>query len=178
MRLVVENCILWLNQRKAFSKGLTEQPVLRFELGQLVSALESLQSYVDYVTFNMQAYHERMHGADGGQGILMNDHLLKSYDLKTGDAEFQKSPKDYLAGEIGLMKYQITRTAHLVADYSSQIFGGRGVTQTGMGKYVERFHRVYKIFSIYGGSEEIMADLGVRQALKDWEPSVKARAKL
>jgi len=178
MRLVVENCVLWLNQRMAFRKPLTEQPVLRFELGQAVSALESLQSYVDFVTYQMQARHERMHGADGGAGILMNDAMLKSYDAKSGDLDFQKNPKDYLAGEIGLMKYQITRTAHLVADISSQIFGGRGVTQTGMGRYVERFHRVYKIFAIYGGSEEIMADLGIRQALKDWDPSSKARAKL
>ena len=92
--------------------------------------------------------------------------------------ENPKFSKDYLAGEIGLMKYQITRTAHLIGDYSSQIFGGRGVTQTGMGKYVERFHRVYKIFAIYGGSEEIMADLGVRQALKDWPKELKDVAKL
>ena len=47
-----------------------------------------------------------------------------------------------------------------------------------MGKYMERFNRVYKIFSIYGGSEEIMADLGMRQNLRDWDPNVKAAAKL
>ena len=47
-----------------------------------------------------------------------------------------------------------------------------------MGKYMERFNRSYKIFSIYGGSEEIMADLGMRQNLRDWDGETKARAKL
>ena len=47
-----------------------------------------------------------------------------------------------------------------------------------MGKYMERFNRSYKIFSIYGGSEEIMADLGMRQNLRDWAPEDKLQAKL
>jgi len=55
---------------------------------------------------------------------------------------------------------------HLVADNAVQVLGGRGVTQGGMGRIVETFHRVYKVPSVYGGSEEIMADLAVRQAIK------------
>jgi len=73
-----------------------------------------------------------------------------------------------LGGPISLLKYQATRTAHLVADQSVQCFGGRGFTKTGMGRVVETFHRTYKAASVYGGSEEIMLDLGVRQALKTY----------
>ena len=73
-----------------------------------------------------------------------------------------------LGGPIALLKYQATRTAHLVADESSQIFGGRAFTKGAMGRVIETFHRTYKGPSIYGGSEEIMVDLGVRQALKDY----------
>ena len=61
-----------------------------------------------------------------------------------------------LASDVSLLKYQCTRVAHLVADESVQIFGGRGITSTGMGKMIERFHRTYKFGSILGGSEEIM----------------------
>jgi hypothetical protein len=35
-----------------------------------------------------------------------------------------------------------------------------------MGKNVSRFMKSFKFASVYGGSEEIMLDLGVRQALK------------
>jgi len=71
-----------------------------------------------------------------------------------------------LGGPIGLLKSFTTRSAHEVADDAVNIFGGRGLTQGGMGKVAEMFHRTYKFDSILGGTEEILADLGVRQALK------------
>lgn len=73
-----------------------------------------------------------------------------------------------LAGPLALLKLQSTRVAHYVADEACQIFGGRAVTKTGMGRIIEAWQRTYKFGSILGGSEEIMADLGVRQAMKDF----------
>ena len=84
-----------------------------------------------------------------------------------------KEMNDNLGGHLALLKYETTRAATLVGDDVVQLFGGRGVTKSNMGKYVERFHRAYKIFSVYGGSEEIMADLGVRQALRTMDPHVR-----
>ncbi|GAM90433.1 hypothetical protein ANO11243_084760 [Dothideomycetidae sp. 11243] len=72
----------------------------------------------------------------------------------------------HLGGPIGLLKSYTTRCAHDVADDAVNIFGGRGITQSGMGKVVEQFHRTYKFDAILGGTEEILADLGVRQAMK------------
>eukprot|EP00931_Biecheleriopsis_adriatica_P120413 TRINITY_DN95538_c0_g1_i1.p1 TRINITY_DN95538_c0_g1~~TRINITY_DN95538_c0_g1_i1.p1 ORF type:complete len:527 (-),score=121.95 TRINITY_DN95538_c0_g1_i1:47-1627(-) len=72
-----------------------------------------------------------------------------------------------LGGPIALLKYQTTRSATLVSDEAVQIFGGRGITKTGLGGNVERFQRTFKFGSILGGSEEIMADLGIRQAFRD-----------
>ncbi|KAJ3079167.1 hypothetical protein HK102_003979 [Quaeritorhiza haematococci] len=72
---------------------------------------------------------------------------------------------DHLAGPIALLKYSCTRTAHLCADEAVQIFGGRAITKTGMGRIVEGFQRTYKFDAILGGSEEVLADLGVRQAM-------------
>lgn len=72
----------------------------------------------------------------------------------------------YLGGPIGLLKSFATRCAHEIADDASNVFGGRALTQGGMGSLVEQFHRTYKFDAILGGTEEVLADLGVRQASK------------
>mmetsp|Transcript_35665 Transcript_35665/g.44231 ORF Transcript_35665/g.44231 Transcript_35665/m.44231 type:complete len:506 (+) Transcript_35665:69-1586(+) len=82
--------------------------------------------------------------------------------------QMNNSPKESkdLIGPIAILKYKQTRAAELVADNICQIFGGRALTRTGMGKFVEKFHRSHKMQSILGGSEEIMADLAIREAVK------------
>lgn len=77
-----------------------------------------------------------------------------------------------LGGPIGLLKSFATRAAHECADEAVNIFGGRGLTQTGMGRVVEQFHRTYKFDAILGGAEEVLADLGVRQAMKQMPKSM------
>ncbi len=77
-----------------------------------------------------------------------------------------KDQSKYLAGPIALLKLSATRAAHEVADESVQIWGGRGITMSGMGRVIEMFNRAYKHDAILGGAEEILADLGVRQAMK------------
>ncbi|KAI8093740.1 acyl-CoA dehydrogenase/oxidase [Halteromyces radiatus] len=71
-----------------------------------------------------------------------------------------------MAGPLALCKYQMTRMLHHVSDDACQIFGGRAITKGGMGRNIESLQRTYKFSAILGGSEEIMADLGVRQAMK------------
>jgi len=73
-----------------------------------------------------------------------------------------------LAGPIAMLKYQTTRTAWKVADDTVQILGGRGITRTGMGAKVEGLKNFAKYAAVYGGSEEIMADLAIKQALRDF----------
>lgn len=82
---------------------------------------------------------------------------------------------DALAGPIAMLKYQATRTAWKVADDTVQIMGGRGITRTGMGSKVEAFKNYAKYAAVYGGSEEIMADLAIRQALKRFPDSASAK---
>ncbi|KAI1482989.1 acyl-CoA dehydrogenase NM domain-like protein [Daldinia eschscholtzii] len=77
-----------------------------------------------------------------------------------------KQQSQHLGGPIGLLKMSITRAAHEIADESVQIFGGRGLTQSGMGRVIEMFNRTYKFDAILGGAEEVLADLGVRQAMR------------
>lgn len=56
---------------------------------------------------------------------------------------------DKLAGPIALCKYLSTRVAHDISDEACQIFGGRGITKTGMGRTIETLQRTYKVIYIY-----------------------------
>lgn len=72
----------------------------------------------------------------------------------------------HLAGQIGFLKMLSTRVAGEIADEAVQIFGGRGLTKTGMGRFIEQYQRTQKFDAILGGAEEVLGDLGVRQAMK------------
>eukprot|EP00658_Telonema_sp_P-2_P084482 TRINITY_DN9386_c0_g1_i1.p1 TRINITY_DN9386_c0_g1~~TRINITY_DN9386_c0_g1_i1.p1 ORF type:complete len:533 (+),score=150.64 TRINITY_DN9386_c0_g1_i1:149-1600(+) len=78
-----------------------------------------------------------------------------------------------LGGAIAILKFQTTRTFTMISDEAVQIFGGRALTASGMGKMVENLQRTFKFASVLGGSEEIMADLGIRQALITWPSDAK-----
>jgi alkylation response protein AidB-like acyl-CoA dehydrogenase len=78
-----------------------------------------------------------------------------------------------LGGPTALLKYRTTRASTVIADNAVQIFGGRGVTKTGPGRNISRFQKAYKLASVYGGSEEICVDLGVRQAMRQFPKNAK-----
>ncbi|KAI8390848.1 acyl-CoA dehydrogenase/oxidase [Radiomyces spectabilis] len=71
-----------------------------------------------------------------------------------------------LGGPIALCKAQATRTFEFCAREAAQIFGGLAYTRGGQGEKIERLYREVRAYAIPGGSEEIMLDLGVRQAVK------------
>lgn len=133
-RGMIDECLRWTQQRKAFGKPLISQPVVRKQLGEMISRVESVSAWCESVTYRM-------------------------CNMPYADMSSK------LAGQICLLKYEATRVAHDVCDMSVQIFGGRGITQGGMGKYVERFMRTYKFASILGGSEDILIDAGLRLAM-------------
>ncbi|KAL0098070.1 putative acyl-CoA dehydrogenase [Phycomyces blakesleeanus] len=85
------------------------------------------------------------------------------YQIQTLPKETQASR---LGGPIALLKAQSTQTFEYCAREASQIFGGLSYTRGGQGEKVERLYREVRAYAIPGGSEEIMLDLGVRQALK------------
>ena len=73
-----------------------------------------------------------------------------------------------LGGVCALMKAHSTKVMEYCAREASQIFGGNSYTKTGMGAKVERLYRDVRAYAIPGGSEEILLDLSVRQAYKEW----------
>ncbi|KAF8075887.1 peroxisomal acyl-CoA-dehydrogenase [Lyophyllum atratum] len=71
-----------------------------------------------------------------------------------------------LAGPIGLLKQFVSRTGRETAEDATQVFGGRALTTTGMGKHIENYHRTSGFDAILAGAEDVLGDMGVRQALK------------
>ncbi|KAF9496768.1 acyl-CoA dehydrogenase NM domain-like protein [Pleurotus eryngii] len=73
---------------------------------------------------------------------------------------------DKLAGQIAFLKMYSTQTSQETAADAVQVFGGRGITRSGMGKFIEHYHRTVPFDAVLGGTEDILGDLGVRQALR------------
>eukprot|EP01113_Clastostelium_recurvatum_P024127 TRINITY_DN287_c0_g1_i1.p1 TRINITY_DN287_c0_g1~~TRINITY_DN287_c0_g1_i1.p1 ORF type:complete len:1181 (-),score=481.34 TRINITY_DN287_c0_g1_i1:55-3597(-) len=71
-----------------------------------------------------------------------------------------------LGGPMALLKAQATQTFEFCAREAAQIFGGLAYTRGGQGEKVERLYREVRAYAIPAGSEEIMLDLGIRQAVR------------
>jgi len=141
-RGITEECFKWTMQRKVFGKPLINQPVIRLKLAHMISHVESLQAWVENITYQMNTMpHEKQF--------------------------FQ------LGGPIALMKMRSTRITYEISDHACQIFGGRAITTTGMGTMIENFQRSVKYGAILGGSEEIMADLGIKIAMQQFPATAK-----
>ncbi|PFH53078.1 hypothetical protein AMATHDRAFT_55449 [Amanita thiersii Skay4041] len=134
-RAVVEECLKWVNQRKVFGKPLHSQAVIRSKLAAMIARCESVQSWLENITYQMCNMTYR-----------------------------QQANK--LAGQIAFLKSYSTACGQDTARDAVQIFGGRGITQSGMGRFIEHYHRTIPFDSLLGGAEDVLADLGVRQALR------------
>ena len=143
-RTAVAECYRWAMQRKAFGKRLIDQPVIRYKLAEMSAMVECLDSWLEYVTYQMDTMNPR--------------------------EQFEK-----LSSPIALMKFHFGRCGWKIADQACQIFGGRAVTRTGMGRLIEAFKNEVKFTAITGGSEEVIADLAVRQAVAQCDRQIKKK---
>jgi alkylation response protein AidB-like acyl-CoA dehydrogenase len=126
-RLVTEECMKWSNQRLVFGKRLIEQPVIRQKYKLL---------FQSFLAADCCRLAKMIAHCEANQAWLENityQMTLMPY----------KQQSTHLAGPIGLLKMFATRSAHEIADEAVQIFGGRALTQTGMGKTIEMFHSRY-----------------------------------
>lgn len=81
--------------------------------------------------------------------------------------QFSKGVSDFkMGGACALLKVQASKTFEYCAREASQIFGGSSVVREGKGKLVERMYREVRAMAIPGGSEEILLDFAIRQAVK------------
>lgn len=77
----------------------------------------------------------------------------------------QGMSNERLGGVMALLKVMATRTTELCTREASQIFGGASYVRGGVGAKVERGAREVRAVTVPGGSDEILADLAVRQAM-------------
>ncbi|KAH7014468.1 acyl-CoA dehydrogenase-like protein [Microdochium trichocladiopsis] len=83
-----------------------------------------------------------------------------------------------LGGVTALLKVEAGIVAQYVANETVKIFGGLGLTKTGQGARVEAFSRAVKGFIVPGGSEDVLIDLGVREAIKLSKQQAKRQVKI
>ena len=69
-----------------------------------------------------------------------------------------------LIKDVALLKVQSTKCLEYCAREASQIFGGRSYIRGGRAGKIERIYRDVRALAIYGGSEEIMCDLAIKQS--------------
>ena len=143
----------WTSQRKAFGKPLNSQAVIRAKLALMIQRAESTQSWLENITHQMNNM------------VCMHMPFI-NLCLTISNLQSYKEQAQKLAGPIGLLKMYSTKSAQQTATDAVQIFGGRGITKTGMGKYIEHYHRTVPFDSLLGGAEDVLGDLGVRQAMR------------
>jgi len=134
-RSIIEECLKWTTQRKVFGKPLSSQAVIRAKLAGMISRAESVQSWLENITYQMCNMSYRQQASQ-------------------------------LAGQIAFLKSYSTACGQDTARDAVQVFGGRGITQSGMGRFIEHYHRTIPFDALLGGAEDVLADLGVRQALR------------
>lgn len=52
-RTIVEECLKWISQRKAFGKPLASQAVIRSKVAAMIARVESVQSWLENITHQM-----------------------------------------------------------------------------------------------------------------------------
>ena len=154
-RVCYEESVKYAHKRKTFGKKLIDHPVIRMKLAHMVRQIEASYNWLENVTYQCQEMNE-------------TEAMLK------------------LGGAIASLKAQATLTFEFCAREASQIFGGLSYSRGGQGakvcssyclevismgssvdaEQVERLYRDVRAYAIPGGSEEIMLDLSMRQALR------------
>jgi len=81
---------------------------------------------------------------------------------------------ELLGGVTAHLKVQSGIVAKYVADECVKLMGGLGLTKTGQGARIEGISRGVSTLIVPGGSEDVLLDLGVREALKLSKKAAKA----
>ncbi|KAI8812808.1 putative acyl-CoA dehydrogenase [Cladochytrium replicatum] len=135
-RVCFEDAYKWAQVRRTFGQKLFDHGVIRNKLGHMARQIEATQAWLDFIVYQLSEIKDPQ------------EAMIK------------------LGGPLALLKAQCTVTLEYCAREATQILGGVGYTRGGQGERVERIYRDVRGMAIPGGSEEIMLDLGIRQAAK------------
>ncbi|TDL14740.1 acyl-CoA dehydrogenase NM domain-like protein [Rickenella mellea] len=84
-----------------------------------------------------------------------------------------KEQADKLAGPIALLKMFGTKCARQNARDATQMFGALAITDGGIGRIIENYRRTIPFDALLGGAEDVLADLGVRQVIRQMPPGTR-----
>lgn len=136
-RLAYEEALKYSHKRKTFGKLLIEHPVIRAKLANMARQIEASHAWLELCVYQMDKFKDKR---------LLNERI---------------------GGMTALLKVQATDILFFCTREASQILGGISYTRGGQGAKVERLTREVKLFSVGGGSEEVMMDFGIRNSLKN-----------
>jgi alkylation response protein AidB-like acyl-CoA dehydrogenase len=124
----------YASKRHTFGKPLIANQIISHKLATLARYIESHFAWLEQLAFHIQ-------NAPSGLGW--------------------QDPE--IAGQIALAKVHGGRILEMANREAQQIFGGAGYQRGGVGGVIEQMSRDLRMMVVGGGSEEIIADLAVRQ---------------
>lgn len=135
-RAIVEECLLWANQRKVFGKSLLQQPVIREKLSRMIAMVEATQAWLEVrlsCSLSLVAGDGTDENADAAeryvpdvsdvvQGAVQGEN--KSFPLQCQRrANLLLTLSQHLAGQVAFLKMYCTQCAQEVSDEAIMIFG-------------------------------------------------------
>ena len=161
-RVTLSAALEYCLQREAFGKTLISQPVVRHRLAKCGALLESQSAWIEQFIYQMTK-------------------------LKKAEADVE------LGGLTALAKAQAGLVLDECARCAVILFGGNGYTETGRGQLSARklaqllgflffsaksfiltgIYREVPGNRVYGGSEDVMLDLAMRQLVKNYQNQAK-----
>lgn len=84
-RMMIDECFRWASNRRVFGKPLIEQPVIRQKLAEMCAATESMQHWIENISYQLNTLpaREQMRLL-GGVTALLKYHSTR-VSLKVGD---------------------------------------------------------------------------------------------
>ena len=145
-RVCLEEAFKYANKRRTFGKKLVEHGMIKWKIAEMARQVEATHHMLENLTYQLNTIPREEH--------FTNLNLIM---------------------DISLLKVQDTKTFEFCAREAAQIFGGASYVRGGQGEKIERLYREVRAFAIPGGSEEIMLELAVKMAQKQYEGMMKAK---
>ncbi|KAK0647596.1 Acyl-CoA dehydrogenase apdG [Lasiodiplodia hormozganensis] len=136
-RVCAEDAYTHATTRETFGKPLIANQLIRSKISSFGRSIDATHAWMEQLV-HMAEQSKTSPGGGGGN----------------------------LGGLIANLKVLAARTLEHVNREAQQIMGGLGYSKNGRGARVEQISRDVRVLVVGGGSEEILADLAVKQELK------------
>jgi alkylation response protein AidB-like acyl-CoA dehydrogenase len=161
-RVCYEDSFRYAMKRKTFGKPLIDHPVIRWKLAEMSRQIETTHAMLEALTYQFNTMTKAEQNANlAGDCALIKAHATKVFEYCAREAA-------QIFGGNSYIRYVAIATPAGMADRHALTSSRRArfPHRGGQGEKVERLCREVRAYAVPGGSEEILLDLSVRQALK------------